>query len=218
MNFRSIVVAGAAGAFAMQAHASPVAYEQVWASNGVAYASQNDPAFFGDFAKLYDNFTLSSTLQINGLQWQGGYAVGDVGPINQFLIEFWSDSSGEPGTLVFSQSVSGNANETFLASSPNIAMYSYQVELSGLFEASAGTPYWLSIQARLNTPQQWAWASSNAGDGASVQDFLGDRFYDTGDVAFRLNAVPEPSVAALVVLGFAAMAAQMRRQRKLVTL
>ncbi|MCQ8103498.1 PEP-CTERM sorting domain-containing protein [Methylomonas sp. SURF-2] len=199
------------GLMAGGAQASSFDYDQAWNGTSDAFSSQNDPVSFGDYAKVYDNFTLTRTLTVTEVSWTGGfYDAPSNGGISQFLIEFWSDNNNAPASLLFSETVAGSAGETLLSDLGSIVMYSYHTVLASGFLALENTQYWLSIQPSLNSPAEWGWASSNVGDGLGYQDFLGERFNDAGDRAFHLTTVPEPSILCLMALGLAAMAGKRR--------
>jgi len=183
------------------------------------WASQNDNGSpgLGNFATAYDNFTLTQTTTISDVHWQGGYfdpPVQGTGPdaITAFTLTFYADAAGQPGTVLLSQTIPGNANETFVGTEPAIGnggnlVYNYSTNLTTPFVANGGTPYWLSIVPNLtfetSTSGQWGWHSGTGGDGSSQQDFLGDRFTNPTDLAFALSSptaqIPEP--ASLAVWG-----------------
>jgi hypothetical protein len=66
-----------------------------------------------DEAKAYDNFTLTQTFIVNGVQWSGIYAepIPSPGATVDFLVEFWSDQSGAPD-------VSGPIHQFYLLHGP----------------------------------------------------------------------------------------------------
>ena len=181
--------------------AAPIVYDQPSNfPNGTVFASQNATNGFGNFATAYDNFTLAGTTSITDVHWQGGYFnSGTQVPISQFTINFYADNAGQPGAQLSTQSIAGNANETFVGNEFFGPVFNYSLDLTTPFLAAGGTAYWLSIVATANFPPQWGWHTGTGGDGVSFQDFFANRTTNNTDLAFSLtaNAVPEPSTFAL---------------------
>jgi hypothetical protein len=197
------------------------------------WASQNDTAVggIGNFATAYDNFTLTKTLPVTGVTWQGGYfAPPNPGPITAFTLTFWSNNAGQPGVALLSEKIPGNANETFVGSEPGTGVgggnkiFNYSTKLPVAFNAQANTTYWLSIVPDLDFSDdpnigQWGWHTGTGGDGSARQDFLGERFTVPNDFAFSLSspqvAVPEPaSLAAWGLVGLGGFALRWYRRRR----
>ena len=181
-----------------------IIYDQPYDGSNIAdaYASQNDSASegLGDFAKAYDNFTLDSATSIGKVKWYGEFFNGEPAPISNFLIQFWSDNSG-PNTELFSATILGNADETFVEKIGNFNLYKYGIDLSLPFKALAGTTYWLSIQPTLDYPPSWGWYQGKGGNREAYQDYiLGDGPIPT-DLAFSLASVPEPITILLLSFG-----------------
>ena len=202
------------------AWASPIIYTQPSdGATGTLYASQNDTngGGFGNFATLYDDFTLGPAI-VDDVHWTGGYFGGQPTTITAFTITFWSDNAGQPGVQLLSETIPGNANETFVGNEPSGPIYTYSVDLSIPFLATGGTQYWLSIVPDVGFPPQWGWHTGTGGDGIAYQDFFGSRFQVPVDFAFDLTgaAVPEPASLALVGLGILALTAFRRRSRQTV--
>lgn len=183
-------------------------YEQPWDGTGNGLASQNDTSGgFGNFATVFDNFTLGANGAINNVSWAGAWFNPPTqGTITGFTLSFWADGAGQPGALLQSYFIGGNASETFLATGTfGIDTYTYSANLGTVFNALAGIQYWLSIVPDTNgINPQWAWATGTGGDGISYQDFFGERFQQGFDFAFSLNsangnAVPESGATALLL-------------------
>jgi hypothetical protein len=188
-------------------------YVQPPVNSGTLYASQNDTSGGnGNFATVYDNFTLGSTSSINMVKWTGGYFnPGPPGTITAFDVDFWKDSSGAPGGLLASTAVAGAANETFLGGID----YSYSLNLGTPFTALAGTQYWLSVEPDMGFPPQWGWATGTGGDGIAYQDFNGARSQLPTDFAFSLGnttATPEPGSMLLMATFLMALGPIVRKK------
>ena len=199
------VAATLALSFALLAGAQAVVvYSQPFDRSGMAFASQNDPGGSGNFATTYDNFVLGAGAAINNVQWTGEYFNPPFqGPIMAWTVSFYADAGGQPGALLMQDNMAGTANETFLGNFAGFPAYTYSFNLNMAFNAAAGTQYWLSVVPDLAQPPQWGWSAGAGGDGVSVQDFFGNRYMLTDDMAFTLNAIPEPNSTVLVGFGFA---------------
>ena len=201
-----------------QAEADTLLYQQASLfPNSTVLASQNDLGGLGNFATMYDDFTLSQNGTINSATWDGGWFNGaGTGSISSFTIGFWSDASGQPGSLAFSTDIAGDANQTLLGTSNFGALtYSYSAAFAP-FLATTGTPYWISIVANTTggSSPQWGWDSTLFG-GQSVQDFFGTRHHSSTDLTFALyNAstpVPEPATFVLLESGILLLVCATRR-------
>lgn len=184
--------------------ADTLLYQQASAfPNSTVLASQDDLGGLGNFATMYDDFTLSSTASIDKATWAGGWFNGaGIGSISSFTVGIWADASGTPGSLLFSSAITGNAQQTLLGvSNLGVPTYSYSATFAP-FAATAGSRYWISIVANVTSHSpQWGWDStSNGGD--SVQDFFGTRSVRLTDLTFALYDAPisAPEPGSFVLL------------------
>jgi hypothetical protein len=204
---------------ACSAHAADVLYDQPFDGTGNNYGSQNDTTGgFGNFATVYDNFTLAGGGAIGGVSWVGDYFNPPTqGPITAFSINFYADNGGQTGGVLQSYGFNGTANEVFHPSSGGAsAYYTYEENLLTPFVAVAGTQYWLSIEPDLGPPPQWGWATGLSGDGQSYQDFFGTRGQLPADMAFTLSgsSVPDQGPYGLLFAGLDASLAVWHRKQE----
>jgi len=188
-------------------------YLQPWDGTGHGSPSQNDTSSLGNFATSYDNFTLASSAVINQIDFTGLYYAGtNYGyPISGFTVQFWDDSSGQPGRSLYSVHILGDGGETFVGTGSVLpGNYAYSYSLPVNFAANGGTQYWLSIVPDLPLVDlaepyieidPWYWASGTGGDTMFYLDYGGGRSAHELDLAFTLeggpSAVPLPSAGWL---------------------
>jgi len=199
-----------------------VLYTQA-ATTSAFFASQYDTNAGSLFATAYDNFTLASSANITSINFTGEYDTDPSPPpfLTGFTLSIYSDSSGQPGGLLYTQAVSSNANETLVTGQT----YTYGIDLTSSFAAASGTSYWVSVVADLDQEfgNVWGWSSGTGGDGSSYQDVPGlPRTHQLSDLAFTLNgdvtgdgtSVPEPISISIFGAGLAG-AAVIRRRKKI---
>lgn len=156
---------------------------------------------------VFDDFILDEPATIRTVDWQGIYCVqqpnaaAPTPTASSFTITFYSNASGRPNTAaplhtstytvaqagqVFEKTVNGLTCGT----APNTTwpFYRYSVELSTPFTVTAGTRYWISIQA--TTPSYavyYGWRDGRPDNASSLQLFNGDYTEFPIDRAFSLT-------------------------------
>lgn len=189
------------------------------------YYSQDDTSSggLGNFATVYDDFTLASTATIGSVSWVGSIIAAEGVTPTGFTIDIFGNSTTscpdggatcpDTGSLLYTTTVSGDAGQTSLGDdffgNPT---YSYAYSDPVDFTATGGTEYWISIVASVPlSGSDWVWESGTGGDGYSYQDLFGTTTEISVDEAFSLNspsAVPEPSMLFFILpalLGFVAV-------------
>lgn len=157
--------------------------------------------------QVFDDFTPTEGGTINTVGWQGIYCVQQPGApapnptATSFTISFYSDVSGRPNTAAPLQTSTYPVAQTGQTFEKNVAglmcgtaanttwpFYQYSVRLATPFNVTAGTKYWLSIQA--TTPSYgvfFGWRDGIVNNRLSLQLFQGtyttfnvDRAYSLG--------------------------------------
>lgn len=223
MNWTVLLLAIAALCMASTRAQADTLYNQPTNNFGGFY-SQNDTTTggLGNFATVYDDFTLSSTATIGSISWVGNID-NSVSPTG-FTIDIYANSTsgcpgGEPscpntGSMLYTTSIAGTAGQTSLGDDLlGAPEYSYSAPIN--FTAAAGTEYWVSIVANVPyTGGDWSWESGTGGDEYSYQDFFGSLNPIAVDEAFALyspSSVPEPASAGLLAIGLAMLFLASRR-------
>jgi hypothetical protein len=186
-------------------------YCQPWDGGGNLFASQNDTVSgFGNFATVYDNFTLKQGCDIRSFHWVGGYFnPPNQGPITAWTLTFYNDNAGTPGGAIGAGVFGGTANETFLGYAGGFPIYEYSLYFHS-FDIGPGT-YWASVVPDLGFPPQWGWSTGTGGDGVAYQCFFGGCGPIAVDMAFSLDT-PEPGTLIMLGTGILGLAGALRRK------
>lgn len=145
----------------------------------------------------WDNFSLASNAPITEVKWRGGFGYGNsTNSITGFTIAFYSSIAGnsQPNIAtappLATYTVSGNPGQTSAGTSGGVAMYDYDYVLPAPFQATAGTVYWIQIEAAQTGIPDWCLAGGSGGNGVYFKQFayVGDKYFllGPGDAAFTL--------------------------------
>lgn len=157
---------------------------------------------------VFDDFTLDADATIGTVAWQGIYCIQTVGSsaptptASGFTVSFYSDVSGRPAVgspLQTSTYTLAESNQRFIrnvsgltcgtATPTEWSFYNYEVDLDASFHATAGTKYWISVQA--NTPSYavyFGWRDGTPDNLLSLQ--LYDGSYTVFDVDRAYSLAP----------------------------
>ena len=79
--------------------------------------SINDTGGLGNVATVDDDFSLGSAVTVQAVTFVGVFQPGKPRNDHRIYSKFWDDSGavGDPGSVLFTETLSGNANESSLA-------------------------------------------------------------------------------------------------------
>lgn len=144
----------------------------------------------------FEKFTLATTTGISHLRWRGGYIGNNQAgnPVVEFIIKIYgSTANGFYPDLanphLKKYTITGNASETAAGVFGGVQMYDYSVTLPTSFVATAGTGYWVQIEAsQYGYPLTWGHATGAGGNNAHYRR-MGNSYYSgAGDLALALSA------------------------------
>ena len=136
-----------------------------------------------------DDFILDEDATVTSVAWQGAWCLQQPGSsapepnATHFSVRFYPDDEGGPNDLAPIQSATypvAATNQTFEKSVPSLvcgttldtefAYYRYQVDLASPVTLSAGTTYWIGIQAESPSAViNFGWRDGTTGNGLSLQ-------------------------------------------------
>jgi hypothetical protein len=148
-----------------------VVYTQPPAGSGLLPSSWWTPNGSDYDQYAWDNFSVASNLPVTEVQWQGGFGYGG-GSVTGFTITFYSSIGGNSqpnlaaGPLA-TYTVNGNAGQTPAGTGGGVPLYNYDFVLPAPFQATAGTVYWIQIEAAEPGIPDWCLVGGSDGDGIS---------------------------------------------------
>ena len=171
------------------------------ASGGLIASSRVSPGGSDLDAYAYDSFVLAIGTAINEVRWRGGYAVGGTyGHVNDFTLTFYASTANDTqplctnphlpeSTYLATYTVGGDAGETVVGDVGGTTMYDYSFVLPTPFQATAGTRYWLRIEAAQPALADWGIAVGIGTDSSYYRFLTGSMQFATvpgNDVSFTL--------------------------------
>jgi hypothetical protein len=181
------------------APAAGVIFSQPSNSSGKLFQSSlRDPDGSAIDQWAWDDFTLGQTQAVAQVQWRGGYDParhGSGGPVFDFTLAIYpSNATGfEPDVahppLVHYQ-LGSNAGERPSDVLDGVQTYDYYFELPVPFQATAGTKYWMQIEAFQHGVPDWGLTAGMGGNGHYFRKLADEGIYQfvTGDATFTLLA------------------------------
>jgi len=180
----------------LAAHAA-VVYTQPPAGAGLLPSAWWTPNGSDYDQYAWDNFSISSNTPVTEVKWRGGsYYNSPTTSITGFTIAFYSSIAGnsQPNIAtappLATYTVSGNPGQTPAGIVGGVAMYDYDFVLPTPFQVTAGTVYWIQIEAAEAGIPDWCLAGGSGGDGSYFKQFayVGDKYFliGPGDAAFTL--------------------------------
>ena len=102
---------------------------QPWDGGSNLFGSQNDTNDLGNFATVYQQFTLAkgySYYDVESFHWVGGYFnPANPGPITAWTLTPYSDAGGTPGGAIAAGPFPGTGGETLIGNVNGFPIYVY---------------------------------------------------------------------------------------------
>ena len=191
--------------FSQSASQRPVEIESY--SNGIN-GDQNVIAVF-------DDFTIPIDAELTGVSWTGGFIGYYAGAsVSRFTIRFYENLANQPGALLSSSVIVGNANEHY---STFLNKNTYYTQLTNPILVSMHNSYWMSIVAtvdnslNLNNTATWGWGVSQTTPFSPFPPYErviayysydnGPRYMMSANMSFAISGIAVPEPQGLIALG-----------------
>ena len=166
---------------------------------GILLSSLRDPDGSATDQWAWDGFRFAWTQTITEIRWRGGYdpaRLGSGGPVFDFVVAIYASTpnGAQPDVAqppLVHYEVGNNAGETASDVLGGMQTYDYRFILPSPFQATAGTKYWVQIEAFQSGPPDWGLSAGTGGDGQYFRRIPGQGAnYQlvSGDAAFTLLA------------------------------
>ena len=144
-----------------------------------------------DVQQIADDFRPMNDGSIKILNWTGKYHDDAHSTANKFEIRVFANSAGQPGEVIFSQSLPVAGSDTGGMDSGAHSLLSYTATVTDAPILKSGKKYWLSIREMdPSTSATWSWSFHNsdvAGGYSSRQGERGSWAVGTKDMAYSLH-------------------------------
>lgn len=211
MRMKRVVWFALLALFSVSAEAG-VVYSQPHNGTGAILQSSRYAPNGTDYDQfVWDSFTVATAQAITEIRWRGGYLPDRAywgGDIVNFKVSIYASTPGlsqphlgpgypgNPATLV-AYDTGNEAGEASAGIFGGTEMFDYRFVLPTVFQAAAGTLYWVQIEAEeVNGIPDWGFATGT-GNGSYFRRIPGqaDYFFQfvPGDAAFSLVASDDPT-------------------------
>ncbi|MBS0360153.1 MAG: PEP-CTERM sorting domain-containing protein [Proteobacteria bacterium] len=179
---------------------------------------------------IADDFVATQGGDITHLTWWGG----DTANLQfEVVLQDNNPAAGEPALTPAGNNVTGGLKQFVTATQTSFSipgltgLFQYDADVAPGWSIAGGTDYWLTVA---NASDGWNWAEALNGPTIGSENFnahqsTGPGCLDGGphcgpwtdihtDFAFQIDAVPEPTTWALMVLGFGGLGAMLRARKR----
>jgi hypothetical protein len=151
-----------------------VKWTQLPEAGGVGVTSEQSIAL-GIVSESGDDFLCDDGSPIVAVEWWGVDYTG--GLIDYFIVRFYTDDGGLPGTLAYEEECHAFDSELMAG---QFDRYRYYAALPSAFDQDGGVTYWFSVQA-VHPDDQWFWLESANAEGWNLGGVVRSEYFGCPD-------------------------------------